>query len=77
MPNYIRSFDLHKPKVESRSMLLKIRVVAVRHLRTNQAKSILKVHVKTTIINRLKPTENPSCTSKKKEKKNERMFLFK
>ncbi len=64
MPNYIRSFDIHKPKVETISMLLKIRVIAVRHLRTNQAKSILKVQVKTTIINKQKPTENPTFTSK-------------
>jgi len=64
MPNYIRSFDIHKPKIETISMLLKIRVVAVRHLRTNQAKSILKVQVKTTIINKQKPAENPTFTSK-------------
>jgi hypothetical protein len=64
MPNYIRSFDIHKAKIETPSMSLKIRVLAVRHLRTNQAKSILKVQVKTTIIKKQKPAENPSCTSK-------------
>jgi hypothetical protein len=64
MPNYIRSSDMHKGKVETTSMLLKIRVVAVRHLRTIQAKSILKVQVKTTIINKQKPGENSTCSSR-------------
>jgi hypothetical protein len=64
MPNYIRSFEIQKTKVEAPPMILKIRVIAVRHLRTNQAKSILKVQVKTTIINKQKPGENPTCISK-------------
>lgn len=64
MPNYIRSINNSKGKVEAKSMLLKIRVVAVRHLRTNQAKSILKVQIKTTLINKQRPAENPSHTSK-------------
>ena len=63
MPNYIRSFDSNKFKSRT-SVSITIRVLAVRHLRTVQAKSILRVHVKTTLVNKQKPTENPSYTSK-------------
>jgi hypothetical protein len=42
---------------------LEIRILAVRHLRTNHAKSISKVQVKVTIIGKQKPTENQTCSS--------------
>lgn len=63
MPNYIRSFEMNKPKLRT-STFVTIRVLAVRHIRTIQAKSILRVHVKTTLISRQKSTENSSHTSK-------------
>lgn len=66
MPNYIRLFEIHKTKIEPTYMLLRVRVLAVRHLRTILAKSILKVHVKTIIVNKQRPTENPTCLSKKR-----------
>ena len=60
MPDYILSYngDL---KLESK--ILKFRVIAVRHLRTTHAKSILTVQVKATIINKQKSTDHPSCSS--------------
>ncbi len=64
MPNYIRSFEIRKTKVEPTCMFLQVRVLAVRHLRTIQAKSILKVYVKTIIVNKQKSTENPTCLGK-------------
>ncbi len=65
MPNYIRSFQINMPELETKSMLLKIRVVAVRHLRTNQAKSISKVQVKTIIVTKQpRPAENQIFTSR-------------
>jgi len=52
-------------ELETKSMLLKIRVVAVRHLRTNQAKSISKVQIKTIIITKQpRPAENQIFTSR-------------
>jgi hypothetical protein len=63
MPNYIRSFDINKSKIEPKMMFLSVRVLAVRHLRAVLTKSILKVHVKTIIVNKQRPMENPSCLS--------------
>ncbi|CAF1590759.1 unnamed protein product [Adineta ricciae] len=49
MPDYIRSFDHLKTEINTVSMLLKIRIVAVRHLRSDQVKSISKVYIRTSI----------------------------
>lgn len=62
MPNSIRSLDITKSKLRT-TVLITIRVLAVRHLRTVQSKSILRVHVKTTLVNKQKPTDHSSFTS--------------
>ena len=64
MPNYIRSYSADMTKGDTESMLLKIRIVAVRHLRTNHAKSISKVQIKATIIGKQRSADNQSCSSR-------------
>jgi hypothetical protein len=63
MPKYIRSYSRDMPKSDTKAMLLKVRVVAVRHLRTTHAKSISKVQVKATIICKQRATDNQTCSS--------------
>ncbi|CAF0762699.1 unnamed protein product [Adineta steineri] len=63
MPKYIRLFNKYMPEIDTLSMLIKIRVVAVRHLRTDQAKSIIKVQIKITIISKKKSAENQICST--------------
>ncbi|CAF1155473.1 unnamed protein product [Adineta ricciae] len=62
MPDYIRSFDHLKPEIHTVSMLLKIRIIAVRHLRSDQVKSISKVYIRTSIDtgSKRKQAENQS-----------------
>ena len=64
MPKYIRSGEEHGRKLELVSKLLSIRVIAVRHLRAHQAKSISKAIVKTTIISKQRTAEHQTCQSK-------------
>ena len=64
MPEYIRTYSDQTTKLNTTSMSLEIRILAVRHIRTTQIKSILKVQIKTTIIGKQKTTENQSFTSK-------------
>lgn len=54
MPNYIRSQSENSSKPDTLSMIMKIRVIAARHLRTNQSKSISKLNIKATIISKQK-----------------------
>ncbi len=63
MPNYIRLHSGDTVKGDIAPKELEIRILAVRHLRTNHAKSISKVQVKVTIIGKQKPTENQTCSS--------------
>ncbi|CAF3736689.1 unnamed protein product, partial [Adineta steineri] len=63
MPKYIRLFNKYMPEIDTLSMLIKIRVVAVRHLRTDQAKSIIKVQIKIAIISKKKSAENQICST--------------
>ncbi|UJR35131.1 hypothetical protein I4U23_027902 [Adineta vaga] len=65
MPDYIRSFDNNRPEICTISMLLKIRVVAVRHIRSDQVKSISKVQIRITIItgSKKRPYENQNLTT--------------
>jgi hypothetical protein len=58
MPKYIRSYIENVTPVDTGSMSLKIRIIAVRHIRTNHVKSISKVIVKTTIISKPKSAES-------------------
>ena len=66
MPQSIHSF---KPstKFPVMPMDLSMRVIAVRHARTNQAKSISKVIIKSTVVNKQKSTEHFTCQSRVKD----------
>ncbi|CAF0880334.1 unnamed protein product [Rotaria sp. Silwood1] len=63
MPNYIRSFSANMSNIDIKAVILKLRVLAVRNLRTNQSKSISKVQVKTTIVSRQKLTGNQTYST--------------
>jgi hypothetical protein len=63
MPTSIRSWDKRARKFDLVSKLLSSRVIAVRHLRAHQAKSIAKAIVKTTIISKQRPNEYPNYQS--------------
>ncbi|CAF4047827.1 unnamed protein product [Rotaria sp. Silwood2] len=63
MPNYMRSFYANTSKIDTKAVVLKIRVLAVRNLRANQSKSISKVQVKATIVNRQKLPGNQTCST--------------
>ena len=66
MPESMHSF---KPSIKFPAipMDLSIRVIAVRHIRTNQAKSISKVIIKSTVVNKQKSTEYLTCQSSVKQ----------
>ncbi|CAF0755909.1 unnamed protein product [Rotaria sordida] len=63
MPNNIRSFCDKTSQIDRKEVSLKIRVLAVRNLRTNQSKSISKVQIKATIVGRQKLPGNQTCST--------------
>jgi hypothetical protein len=66
MSEPLLSLKLSK-KFNAMPMDLSIRVIAVRHARTNQAKSISKVIIRTTVVNKQKSSEHFTCQSKVKQ----------
>lgn len=64
LPDSIRLFKKDELKQDPVNKSLKIRILAARNLRADQAKSISEVQVKTTIIRKQMPKENQTFSSR-------------
>ena len=63
MPDAIRTFDPVISRYDMNSTTIQIRVIAVRHIRPQQSKSISKITVKMTLMNKQKSTDYVTCQS--------------